>query len=123
MTGIIAIFILVPLFQTLTLSFISTLPRADIEAGQWSLVNYANLFRSDALTDSMLNSLTYVSLNIVLCLIAGLPAAYAFSRFRFVGNQHFLLALLVFRVTPPVALSLPTFILMAQFNLGVILNL
>jgi len=116
-TGLIALFILVPLFQTLTLSFISTLPRAGIQEGQWSFINYINLFRSDTLTDSMLNSLTYVSLNIALCLIAGLPAAYAFSRFRFVGDRHFLLALLVFRVTPPVALSLPIFILMAQFNL------
>lgn len=120
MCGILAalsLFIILPLFQTLVLSFTSTLPRSGIIEGQWSLINYINLFRSDALTDSMLNSLIYVSLNIVLCLVAGLPAAYAFARYRFVGDRHILLALLIFRVTPPVALSLPVFILFAQFEL------
>lgn len=116
MCGLTA-FILLPLFQTLLLSFISTVPRAGLAEGQWSLVNYSNLFKSDALTESMINSLIYVTLNIVLCLIAGLPAAYAFSRYRFIGDRHVLLALLVFRVTPPVALSLPVFILFAQFDL------
>lgn len=115
--GLLAVFIILPLFQTLLLSFTSTMPRSGLAEGQWSLINYTNLFRSDALRDSLFNSLVYVSLNIVLCLIAGLPAAYAFSRYRFVGDRHFLLALLIFRVTPPVALSLPVFILFAEFNL------
>lgn len=114
---LLAVFVLLPLLQTIILSFTSTLPHEDVAEGQLSFINYENLFRSDALTQSMLNSLTYVLLNIALCLIAGLPAAYAFSRYRFVGDRHFLLALLIFRVTPPVALSLPVFILFAQFNL------
>lgn len=113
----LAAFIILPLFQTLVLSFMSTVPRQGMVEGQWSMINYVNLFRTDALRESMLNSLFYVGLNIFLCLLAGLPAAYAFSRYRFVGDKHFLMALLVFRVTPPVALSLPIFILFAQFNL------
>lgn len=115
--SLLAVFIILPLFQTLLLSFTSTLPRSGIIEGELSLINYVNLFRSDALRDSLFNSLIYVMLNIALCLIAGLPAAYAFSRYRFVGDRHFLLALLIFRVTPPVALSLPIFILFAEFNL------
>jgi glycerol transport system permease protein len=54
---------------------------------------------------------------VCLCLTAGLPAAYAFSRYRFIGDRHILLLLLTFRVTPPVSLSLPVFLLFAEFNL------
>ena len=67
--------------------------------------------------DSLRNSLIYVLLNVALCLIAALPAAYAFARFRFVGDRHLLFLMLAFRVTPPVVLSLPIFILFAQVGL------
>ena len=69
------------------------------------------------LVESFSNSLSYVLLNVCLCLTAGLPAAYAFSRYRFIGDRHILLLLLTFRVTPPVSLSLPVFLLFAEFNL------
>ena len=113
----LCIFIALPLAQTFILSFTATLPHDDIAQGELSLVNYLNIFRSPALNASILNSIVYVVLNVALCLIAGLPAAYAFSRYSFVGDRHFLFLMLVFRVTPPVALSLPIFILFAQFNL------
>jgi glycerol transport system permease protein len=85
--------------------------------GEISLINYRNIFATPALTASILNSMVYVLLNVALCLMAGLPAAYAFSRYRFVGDRHFLFLMLAFRVTPPVVLSLPIFILFAQFGL------
>ncbi len=56
-------------------------------------------------------------LNVALCIGAGLPAAYALARNRFVGDRHFLFLLLAFRVTPPVVLSLPIFILFANVGL------
>lgn len=52
-----------------------------------------------------------------LCLAAGLPAAYAIARFRFTGDRHILFALIAFRLTPPVVLSLPIFILFAHVGL------
>jgi glycerol transport system permease protein len=115
--GLLAVFVLLPLTQSVLLSFTATLPHAGVETGSLSLVNYYNIFRSPVLVASILNSITYVSLNVVLSICAGLPAAYAFSRYRFVGDRHFFFFLLVFRVTPPVVLSLPVFILFAQLNL------
>jgi len=47
----------------------------------------------------------------------GLPAAYAYSRYSFVGDRHAFFILLIFRVTPPVVLSLPIFILFSKFGL------
>src|ERR1700753_1035141 len=81
----LAAFILLPFMQTLIVSFTSTVPRDGIAEGQFSLVNYLNVFRSEALTSSILNSFLYVMMNVALCLIVALPAAYAFARYAFIG--------------------------------------
>lgn len=113
----LAAFILLPLAQTFLLSFMSTLPREGMVEGEWSLINYRNIAADPSLTGSIVNSMIYVLLNVALCIGAGLPAAYALSRYRFVGDRHFLFLLLAFRVTPPVVLSLPIFILFANAGL------
>lgn len=110
-------FILLPLGQSIAISFIATKSHPDIVIGSISLINYWNIFNSPVLVASISNSLIYVLLNVTLCLLVGLPAAYAFSRFRFIGDRHILLLLLAFRLTPPVTLSLPVFLLFAEFNL------
>ena len=104
----IAAFVLLPFAQTVMLSFVSTLPREGLAEGSFSLINYRNIVQSPELMASLVNSAVYVVLNVALCLVAGVPAAYALSRHRFVGDRHFLFLLLAFRVTPPVVLSLPT---------------
>jgi ABC-type glycerol-3-phosphate transport system permease component len=35
------------------------------------------------------NSMTYVAMNLVITLLVSLPAAYAFSRYKFVGDKYF----------------------------------
>ncbi|MCB1330161.1 MAG: carbohydrate ABC transporter permease [Maritimibacter sp.] len=113
----LAAFILLPFTQTVLTSFTATIPHEGVEVGAWSLVNYRHIFETPALTASIVNSLVYVSLNVALCLLAGLPAAYAFSRYSFIGDRHAFFLLLAFRITPPVVLSLPVFILFAKVNL------
>ena len=114
--GVLA-FILGPLVQSVLLSFVVTLPHEGFVKGGWTLLNYTNVFRDPDLLASLGNSLIYVSLNVVLTLLVALPAAYAVSRHRFVGDKHLLLLLLAFRITPPVVLSLPIFLLFAKLNL------
>ena len=99
---LLAIFILLPLAQKFYLCFVSTLPHSDLPEGALGFLNYQKIFNSSVLMASISNSLIYVSLNVVLCLIVGLPAAYALSRYHFVGDRHILLVLLIFRITPPV---------------------
>lgn len=113
----LAVFILLPLLQAIILSFTATLPGDDMVPGSIGLMNYAAVLQSDDLRAAIGNSLAYVLLNVALCLAVGLPAAYALARYRFVGDRHFLLLILVFRVTPPVVLSLPIFILFARLGL------
>ncbi|CCD97893.1 carbohydrate ABC transporter permease [Bradyrhizobium sp. STM 3809] len=114
---IVGAFVLVPLAQTFMTSFVSTLPRAGIAEGHFSLVNYQTIFQSPVLKQAILNSIIYVALNVVLCLAVGLPAAYAFARYHFVGDRQLFFLLLVFRITPTVVLSLPIFVLFAQIGL------
>jgi glycerol transport system permease protein len=110
-------FILLPLAQAILLSFTATLGTDTIAAGTRGLMNYRAVLATPELRAAMVNSIVYVTLNVVLCIAIALPAAYALARYRFVGDRHFLLMILVFRVTPPVVLSLPTFILFSQFGL------
>ncbi len=115
--GILALagFILLPLVQAVILSFTATLPTE--AQGSFGLMNYQGVLATPELRAAMVNSAFYVTLNVALCIGIGLPAAYALARTRFTGDRHFLLAILVFRVTPPVVLSLPIFILFSQFGL------
>jgi len=113
----LATFILLPLAQAVILSFTVTLAQGDVPAGTIGLMNYANVLSAPGLRAAMANSAAYVLTNVALCIAVGLPAAYALARYRFVGDRHFLLAILVFRVTPPVVLSLPIFILFAKMGL------
>jgi glycerol transport system permease protein len=113
----LAVFILLPLTQTVILSFTLTLPKGTVPPGTIGLMNYAAVFADPELRASIINSLIYVLLNVALCLAAGLPAAYALARYRFLGDRHLLFLMLAFRVTPPVVLTLPIFILFSRLGL------
>jgi glycerol transport system permease protein len=114
---VLAVFILLPLAQAIVLSFTATLSQNGVTAGEMGLMNYAAVLADPELRAAIANSAIYVLLNVVLCVGVALPAAYALARYSFVGDRHFLLLILVFRVTPPVVLSLPIFILFAQLGL------
>lgn len=113
----LASFILLPLVQAVILSFTATLPSEGVDKGSIGLMNYQAVLAAPELRAAMVNSAVYVVLNVILCIAVALPAAYALARYRFIGDRHFLLAILVFRVTPPVVLSLPIFILFSQLGL------
>jgi glycerol transport system permease protein len=113
----LAAFVLLPFLQAVELSFTITRGAEGAPAGTFGLHNYVNILGTPALRDSIINSVIYVLLNVIFCLVAGLPAAYGLARYTFVGDRHFLFFLLAFRVTPPVVLSLPIFILFARAGL------
>lgn len=115
--GALVIFILLPLAQAVMLSFTATVASDGVVEGTIGLMNYAKVLAAPELRASMVNSAIYVILNVGLCIALGLPAAYALARYSFIGDRHFLLAILVFRLTPPVVLSLPIFILFSKLGL------
>lgn len=112
-----SVFIFFPLVQAIVISFTITQPHEGFEVGDLSVFNYVNIFKDPDLVDALINSLSYVSLNVLITILVSLPAAYSLARFTFVGDRHLMLVLLTFRITPPVVLSLPVFLLFAQLNL------
>ena len=64
-----------------------------------------------------INSIIYVSLNTVISLTVALPAAYAFSRYRFLGDKHLFFWLLTNRMAPPAVFLLPFFQLYSTVGL------
>jgi glycerol transport system permease protein len=82
-----------------------------------TLENYAKIFSDPSWYSGYINSMIYVSINTVISLVTALPAAYAFSRFRFIGDKHVFFWLLTNRMAPPAVFLLPFFQLYSTFNL------
>ncbi len=68
-------------------------------------------------TEYLINSLVIAISNVIICLVAGVPAAYAFSRFYVLGAKHFYFYILTTRMCPAIAIGLPLYILFKGFNL------
>jgi glycerol transport system permease protein len=71
--------------------------------------NYVTIFTDRSWYSGYINSLTYVLINTVLSVAFALPAAYAFSRYRFLGDKHLFFWLLTNRMAPPAVFALPFF--------------
>ena len=82
-----------------------------------TLSNYAKIFADPSWYSGYINSMIYVSINTVMSLVTALPAAYAFSRFRFIGDKHVFFWLLTNRMAPPAVFLLPFFQLYSTFGL------
>jgi len=89
--------------NTEILSTFSLWPRA------WTLDSYRTILTDPAWYGGYINSMIYVAINVVISLAVALPAAYAFSRYRFLGDKHVFFWLLTNRMTPPAVFLLPFF--------------
>lgn len=74
---------------------------------QITFENYREIFTSEVWRSSFLNSITYVLLNVVMTLAAAIPAAYAFSRWKFRGDHHLFFWLLTNRMAPAAVFMVP----------------
>ena len=99
------------------LSFISTPRGAFLLEGEYTFLNYVHVFQNPALTASIINSLTYVILNILITIPVALLAAYAYSRYSFLGDKHLFFGFLALRMTPPVVMVLPVFLIFSKLGL------
>lgn len=79
--------------------------------------NYIRIFTDESWYSGYINSLTYVLINTVLSIAFALPAAYAFSRYRFLGDKHLFFWLLTNRMAPPAVFALPFFNLYSAIGL------
>ena len=82
-----------------------------------TLANFRKILTDYSWYSGYLNSLSYVLLNTVISLTVALPAAYAFSRYRFIGDKHMFFWLLSNRMAPAAVFLLPFFNLYSTIGL------
>ena len=106
------LFLMLPIYWLVAMSFKTTneiLGGFSLFPQQWTLANYRTIFTDPVWYWGYINSIIYVSLNTVISLLAALPAAYAFSRYSFMGDKHLFFWLLTNRMAPAAVFALPFF--------------
>ncbi len=114
------IVLLLPIYWLINMSFKTNeeiLTSMTIYPHAPTLRNYAVIFTDSSWYDGYINSIIYVVMNMVISVAAALPAAYAFSRYRFLGDKHLFFWLLTNRMAPPAVFALPFFQLYSAFGL------
>ena len=106
------LFLMLPIYWLVVMSFKTT---GEILGGfspwpqKWTTASYRTIFTDPTWYWGYFNSLIYVSMNTVISVLAALPAAYAFSRYRFLGDKHLFFWLLTNRMAPAAVFALPFF--------------
>jgi len=83
----------------------------------WSLDNYERLFNKAQFYKNMFDSLVIAVGTVILGLAVSVTAAYALSRFRFIGRKLFMMQFLLINMFPIVLLILPLFVLMRKYGI------
>jgi multiple sugar transport system permease protein len=97
-------------------SAIATFPVQYLPA-EPTLEHYRVLLARTSFLRNLLDSLVVAVGAVVLGLGVSVPAAYAFSRFRFAGRSGLLVFFLTINMVPVVMLIIPLFVLMRQLGL------
>ncbi len=106
------LFLLLPIYWLISMSFKTTneiLGSFTLWPQKFTLQNYRTIFTDPTWYMGYVNSIIYVSINTVLSVTVALPAAYAFSRYRFLGDKHLFFWLLTNRMAPAAVFALPFF--------------
>ena len=114
------LFLMLPIYWLLNMSFKTTneiLGGFSLWPAEFTLDNYAVIFSDPTWYMGYVNSLAYVLMNTVLSVAVALPAAYAFSRYRFLGDKHLFFWLLTNRMAPAAVFALPFFRLYSAVGL------
>ncbi len=114
------IFLMLPIYWLINMSFKTNqeiLSRFTLFPENPTLANYAVIFTDPSWYNGYINSMIYVALNTVISISVALPAAYAFSRYRFLGDKHMFFWLLSNRMAPAAVFVLPFFQLYSAFGL------
>lgn len=85
--------------------------------GTWSVENYEQALNTRGVRPAFLNSVSAAVLSTGLSLLLAVPAAYGVTRFGTVSGRVFVMAALVTRMVPPVALGVPLVDMMGDLAL------
>ena len=82
-----------------------------------TLSNYETVLNEDRFARYLANSLIVGMVSTALTLLIGCMAAYALSRFRFMGRGVFSIGTLLLRTIPPAVLTVPVFVIWSDWGL------
>jgi len=114
------VFLMLPLYWLLNMSFKTNeeiLAAFTLFPHDFTLDNYLVILTDASWYMGYVNSIIYVTMNTLISLTVALPAAYAFSRYTFVGDKHLFFWLLTNRMAPPAVFLLPFFQLYSSIGL------
>ncbi|GHA83814.1 carbohydrate ABC transporter permease [Modicisalibacter luteus] len=106
------VFVLLPIYWLLNMSFQSNteiLGGLTLWPENFTTEHYVKIFTNANWYMGYVNSITYVLMNMVISIAVALPAAYAFSRYQFIGDKHLFFWLLTNLMAPPAVFLLPYF--------------
>ena len=118
--GLYLLFLMLPIYWLITMSLKTNteiLGTFTFYPRNITFDNYATILTDPSWYTGYLNSMTYVVMNVVISLAVALPAAYAFSRYTFMGDKHLFFWLLTNRMAPPAVFALPFFQLYSSIGL------
>ncbi len=104
------VFLMLPIYWLISMSLKTTneiLGGFSFFPQQLTFASYRTIFTDPTWYMPYVNSLSYVALNTIISVVVALPAAYAFSRYRFLGDKHMFFWLLSNRMAPPAVFVLP----------------
>jgi glycerol transport system permease protein len=118
--GLYLLFLMVPIYWLVGMS-LKTNSEITSVFTLWprnlTFANYHTILTDPAWYMGYVNSIIYVTMNVVISLTVALPAAYAFSRYRFMGDNQLFFWLLTNRMAPPAVFALPFFQLYSSVGL------
>lgn len=82
-----------------------------------TMSNFVDAFVEGDFALFLRNSLIVGVGTVILCLVTGVPAAYAFSRFHVLGKKHLYFFILTTRMAPAIAVVLPLYIVFKNLQL------
>ncbi len=114
------VFLMLPIYWLVAMSFKTTqeiLGGFSLFPRVWTLASYKTIFTDPTWYWGYINSIIYVTMNTVISVTVALPAAYAFSRYRFLGDKQLFFWLLTNRMAPAAVFALPFFQLYSAIGL------
>ena len=116
---LVLLYALVPVLWIASLSF---KPPGTIQDGrfvpqQWTLDNYRGIFRTDAFTSALINSIGIGLIATFIAVVLGTMAAYAIARLDFPGKKILVGVALLIAMFPQISLVSPLFEIMRSLGL------
>ncbi|WP_194245708.1 carbohydrate ABC transporter permease [Donghicola mangrovi] len=118
--GLYLVFLILPIYWLVNMSLKTNteiLSSFSLWPRDLTFQNYATILTDPSWYMGYVNSLIYVVMNTLISIVVALPAAYAFSRYSFMGDKHLFFWLLTNRMAPPAVFALPFFQLYSSVGL------